>query len=609
MSIDLFSGLNPQQQAAVAAEPGAMLILAGPGSGKTGVLTRRIAYLIRELEVKPWQIMAVTFTNKAAAGMRHRVQGFLGENLKGLQIGTFHATCARILRIEHACTPYSQDFIIYDSDDQVSAVETGMKAMNIDTRKFNPRRVLSAISSAKNELVMPGDYEARDYFEEIVQRVYPRYQAALRDSNALDFDDLLVQMVIAMQKHDTLREKYQARYAHVLVDEFQDTNMTQYRLVELFGKPQNNIFAVGDEDQSIYAFRGADYRNVRRFRVDFPSAKVILLEQNYRSTQIVLDLARAVIDRNQNRTPKALFTDRDGGELVRIYEAADQDDEARYIMGTIDHLRYEEGYDYNDFAIMYRTNVQSRALEKACREYSVPYQLVGGVGFYKRMEIRDLLAYLRLVHNPNDSIAFSRVINTPRRSIGKKSQQNFIAYAANNNLTYGQIFGQLLNNEQTTLTGRAGKAFRDFAKMIENWREEALQNNLLELFDAIMGDTAYMTYIRDYCKTPEEYNDRDENIRELRGLLQQAQEHSISLAEFLAEQTLMTDTTDNQVDTSNAITLLTLHAAKGLEYPVVFVSGIERDLLPHARSKGENGDYDMDSEAVSEERRLFYVGI
>ncbi len=604
MTTDLLAGLNPQQYAATTAGEGPVLVLAGPGSGKTGVLTRRVAYLIREMGVQPWHIMAVTFTNKASREMRQRIEGYLGERLRGLQIGTFHATCARILRIEHQYTNYGEDYTIYDSDDQLSAVKQAMGELNIDTKKFAPRRVLSAISNAKNEMILPADFMGGDYFSEIVSRVYPRYQTILQDSNAMDFDDLLVQMVLALRHHEALRRKYQERYQFVLVDEFQDTNQVQYELVSLFGAPQNNIFVVGDEDQSIYAFRGADYRNVMRFRQDFPQAQVVLLEQNYRSTQIVLDAARAVIDKNSNRTPKALFTDRKGGAKITVYEAYDDEYEARFIMDTVTELRRgRDGYDYSDFAVMYRTNAQSRSLEEACIRMGIPYHIVGGVGFYGRREIRDMLAYLRVVSNPDDRVSFARVINTPKRGIGKKSLQDFQYWAAQEDLRYGDALDRLLEGDENPLSKRMANLFAKFGEQLRRWRTLAAEGDLVTLYDTITSDVGYHLYLRDISDSPEQTEERAENLAELRGLLSRYDDEAQNLADFLQDQQLMSDADRADDDAEgDRITLLTLHAAKGLEFPVVFITGLEDGLLPHSRS------FD-DPEGLAEERRLLYVGI
>ncbi|MEO1289753.1 MAG: UvrD-helicase domain-containing protein, partial [Chloroflexota bacterium] len=482
MRSDLLAGLNPQQHNAVTSVEGPVLVLAGPGSGKTGVLTRRVAHLISDVGVNPWQIMAVTFTNKAAAEMRHRVDGFLGEKIRGLQIGTFHSTCARILRIEAEAIPYNQDYAIYDSDDQKTAITQAMAEVDVNPKKFSPRRILSAISSAKNEMILPDNYIGQDYFTEIVSRVYPAYQARLLDNNAMDFDDLLIQMVLLLKNNEVVRRKYQERYPFVMVDEFQDTNTVQYQLVQLIARPQNNVFVVGDEDQSIYAFRGADYRNVIRFRQDYPDAKVILLEQNYRSTQVILDTARAVIDKNSNRTPKQLFTDRKGGDLITVREAYDDSYEAQYIMEEIDNLVRQNGYDYSDIAIMYRTNAQSRALESATRNYNVPYRLVGGISFYQRREIKDLLAYLRIINNPDDSVAFERVINM-QKGIGKKSLDSFFKWLRKDQLTTLDAFILLNDGEKNPLSSRVSNLFTSFANQFMRWRDLIVTGNLVNKFD------------------------------------------------------------------------------------------------------------------------------
>ncbi len=598
--MDLLDGLNEQQRAAVTAGEGPILVLAGPGSGKTRVLTHRIAYLVREMDVSPYHIMAVTFTNKAAKEMRGRVEELLDGRLRGLRIGTFHATCARLLRIESNQLEYGDDYAIYDSDDQLAVVKQAMGELSVDTKRFRPRAILSAISKAKTEMITPGAFTALDYFGEAVSRVYPRYQAILLDNNAMDFGDLLLQMVLLLRQNDAVREKYQERFGFVLVDEFQDTNAVQYELVQLFGNPQNNIFAVGDEDQSIYAFRGADYRNVLQFREDYPDAKVILLEQNYRSTQVVLDAARAVIDKNSNRTPKSLFTERSGGELVTVEECYNENYEAEYIVEAVNKL-LDEGYEYNDFAVMYRTNAQSRAIEDACVSEAVPYKLVGGVGFYKRREIRDLLAYLRLVHNPNDSVSFTRVVNVPRRGIGKKSVQDFQQWVATEQITYQDAFQKLAAGEPSPLPGRAAKNFAAFGEMLAEWKSATEPGKLVELLDAITSRIGYNMYLQTISDNPDQAVERSENVRELRALLAQQDEDEIPLGDFLVEQALVADI-DTLDEGANAITLLTLHSAKGLEFPVVFITGLEEGMLPHSRAFDEPG-------GMEEERRLMYVGV
>jgi DNA helicase-2/ATP-dependent DNA helicase PcrA len=600
MTEDLISGLNPQQREAVTAGEGPTLVLAGPGSGKTRVLTHRIAYLIREARVPLGSLMAVTFTNKAASEMRARIEKLLEGQADGLTIGTFHSICSRLLRREAEHTPYGRDYAIYDTDDQQTLMKQVAAELNVDVKKYNPGRILYAISAAKNELITPDEYQATDYFGEIVRRAYPRYQALLQQNNAMDFDDLLMQMVVLLRDNESVRQKYQRRYEYILVDEFQDTNTAQYQLVRLLGKPQDNVFVVGDEDQGIYAFRGADFRNVLRFREDYPTCRAILLEQNYRSTQVVLDAARAVIDKNRNRTPKALFTERQGGLRVAVYEAYSETEEGDYVASKILDMQRKEQLAFRDFAVMYRTNAQSRALEDALVARGVPYRLVGGVGFYKRKEVKDLLAFMRLVNNPDDTVSFERVINVPGRGIGDKSLENFRAWLHNRGGSTLEALRALANGAESPLKGKALKGFSDFAQMLTQWRGLLdAGNDLLALFDAISADTKYNLYIHEISDRDEQAQERRENVKELRALVEQKRD--LALEDFLAEVALVADVDTLTVD-SDTVTLLTLHAAKGLEYPVVFICGLEEDLLPHSRSKD-------DPEQMAEERRLFYVGI
>ncbi|MFQ3568329.1 MAG: UvrD-helicase domain-containing protein [Aggregatilineales bacterium] len=599
MTSSVLDILNPQQRAAVTAGDGPVLVLAGPGSGKTRVLTHRIAYLMGERGVRASHILAVTFTNKAAAEMRSRVEALLGGRLDGLQIGTFHAICARLLRIESHHTVYGHDYAIYDTDDQIAVIKAVLSELNLDTKKFSPGRVLNAISAAKNELIEPEAYIAADYFGEIVRRVYPLYQQRLISSNALDFDDLLMQTALLLRDNDEVRGKYQARYQHVLIDEFQDTNQAQYQLVGLLGQPQNNVFVVGDEDQGIYAFRGADYRNVMQFRRDYPEAQVILLEQNYRSTQHVLDVARAIIDKNTNRTPKALFTERTGGPLVAIHEAYSEADEGEYVVKTIDSLVKRSGYAYKDFAVMYRTNAQSRALEDACVSAGIPYKLVGGVSFYRRREIKDLIAYLRVINNASDEVSLKRVINVPGRGIGEKSVAAFTAWAAAQDLSYGRALEAIARGATPPVSGRAGAGLIDFATLISDLRALAEGGSLTVLFDELIARTGYTLYINQISDTDEQVTERLDNINELRGLIDSRRD--LALSDFLADVALVAEV-DALDDRQDAVTLLTLHAAKGLEYPVVFITGLEDGILPHSRS------FDS-ADAMAEERRLLYVGL
>ncbi len=596
-------GLNDAQLSAVSAPLQPMLVLAGPGSGKTRVLTRRIVYMMQALGLKPYQILAVTFTNKAAAEMRKRITGLLQgvDGLSGLQIGTFHSVCARILRIEHDYTPYAPDFLIYDTDDQVKLVTQVLQEMNVDQKQFPPRSMLNAISNAKNELMLPHQYVANDYLGEIVQRVYPLYQKLLLFSNAMDFDDLLLQMVVTLRERDAVREKYQNRFVSVLVDEFQDTNTAQYQLVKLFGLPQNNIFAVGDEDQSIYAFRGADFRNVDRFKKDYPQAGVVLLEENYRSTQIVLDAAQAVINRNHHRTPKHLFTQKAGGAKLQVVEAYDEEAEGRYIVEQIQQLRSQSFKSYNDFAIMYRTNSQSRALETAMRRAMLPYTLIGGLGFFQRREVKDAIAYLRVINNPNDRVGFARVANTPKRGIGDRGIEQLFGWATVQNMSIAETLQHIVNGGKTSVNTRSAKAIAAFGAQLLRWRETATAGHLNELLGEVLLNIGFELYLAEISETKIQLNERKDNVNELRALLERADDDELPLADLLTDWSLMTDA-DTQSENTEAVRIMTLHAAKGLEYPVVFIAGVEDGFLPHFRSLEEQ-------DGIEEERRLLYVGI
>lgn len=610
MAADLLSGLNPAQRDAVSAGTGAVLVLAGPGSGKTRVLTHRIAYLIGEMGIPPRGIMAVTFTNKAAAEMRSRAESLLDGHIDGLQIGTFHSICARILRIEadHLPSGYGRDYVIYDSDDQTALMKTVVAEMRIDPKKFSPGRILNGISGAKNELITPAEYASSDYFTEIVKRAYPIYQERLRNNNALDFDDLLMMTVTMLRDDEIVRQKYQRRSEHVLIDEFQDTNTAQYKLIRLLGGYHGNLFAVGDEDQSIYAFRGADYRNVQQFRKDYPEARVILLEQNYRSTQIVLDAARSIIDKNKNRTPKQLFTDKEGGSLVTVHEAYSEGEEGEWVVERVRALMRRQGYSYRDIAVMYRINALSRTLEDAFKATGVPYRIVGGVSFYQRREIRDLVAYLRVINNPIDTISLNRIINTPTRGIGDKTVTTFHDWVAARGRGYLEALEAIANGTLIPVTGRSGKALAEFASLIIDLRKIAFPGDdtptdLTVLFDELTARIRYVAYLPEISTTPEQVQERLENIQALRGLV--SSKKDLRLDDFLADVSLNTEAEpveESGEQIANSVTLLTLHAAKGLEYPVVFIAGVEDGLLPHSRSFA-------DADEMAEERRLMYVGL
>ncbi len=604
-SKDFLSHLNPQQRQAVTAGLGQVLVLAGPGSGKTRVLTERIAYLIRNMGVRPYDILAVTFTNKAAREMKERVERLLEDDspARDVWLGTFHAVCARILRRESAYLPFDNNFVIMDADDQETLVKRALKDLNLSDKLYRPAGVRAAISAAKNELKLPKDIPTRNYREEMIVRIYERYDQLLRDSNAVDFDDLLLWMVKLLDENDSVREKYARRFEHVLVDEFQDTNMAQYTLVKLLASYHLNIFVVGDEDQSIYRWRGADYRNVLRFEEDFPKAQKYLLEQNYRSTQTVLDAARAVIDRNQYRTPKHLFSERGQGQQISLHEAADDHAEAAFVVETIRQQVERGQQSAGKFAVMYRTNAQSRLLEEAFLRAGLPYRLVGAQRFYGRREVKDMIAFLRLIWNPSDAISLGRVINVPPRGIGDKTYMALQVAAQGAQVAPGQVLLDLGQKGSESpywkaFPARSALMLSDFGALLAGW-VSGLQDQSLSLpalFDKILDDTVYEEYIND---ASEEGADRWNNVQELRKLAYEYSERGLD--EFLENLALVSDQ-DTLPEASEAPTLLTLHAAKGLEFPQVFIIGLDEGLLPHSRSAD-------DPEEMAEERRLFYVGL
>lgn len=609
----ILKGLNPQQRQAVAAGEGPVLVLAGPGSGKTRVLTHRIAFLIEALDVYASHILAVTFTNKAAREMENRVVRLLGGSGRqdGLSLGTFHANCARILRVEADYTPLSRDYAIFDTEDQLRVMKQVIADLNLDPKKTNPRWLLNEVSAAKNELITAAEYQPEDYTKEKVRRAYERYDELLREYNARDFDDLLMHTVLLFRDHAAVLERYRQRYWHVLVDEFQDTNMAQYTLVKLLAGQRRNLFVVGDPDQSIYAFRGADYRNVLRFREDYPDAQVVLLEENYRSHQAILDAAMGVIDQNSDRQRKQLFSKRKEGPRTTVYEAYNEDDEANYVVETIAQLQHSEGFAPRDFAVMYRTNAQSRALEDGFRRYGMPYRIVGATSFYARKEIKDVLAYLRLVHNPQDNVAFQRIVNVPTRGIGQKTLDTLDLWAQDMRVTPPEAAMLLLDESiDAPFNARARNALVEFAALVERWREQKLDIAPDKLMTQVLNDTGYLAYLDDGTQQGES---RIENVLELRG---QAETYrGLPLVTFLEELSLVSDV-DTRDDDENRPSLMTLHSAKGLEFPVVFIVGVEENILPHARSIApERNPFASPDEkqaalaAIEEERRLMYVGV
>jgi len=598
--MDFMEKLNEQQRQAVAAEEGAVLVLAGPGSGKTRVLTHRIAYLIGEIGVKPFQIVAVTFTNKAASEMKNRVIDLLGQQTRGLTLGTFHSICARILRSEARHLPFDSNYVIFDADDQVRVVKQIIRDLNLDDKRYRPVSIHASISRAKNELLLPDDFPVQTYLDEVVKRVYERYQLVLISSNAVDFDDLLLWTAYLLGEQPAVREKYARRFEHVLVDEFQDTNMAQYHLLKHLASYHKNIFVVGDADQSIYRWRGADYRNVLRFEEDYPSARVILLEKNYRSTQNILDTAMAVIDQNINRTKKTLFTDRGTGQKISLQEMYDDREEAAFVVNTITNLVANDGIQPGDFSIMYRTNAQSRVLEEAFLSANLPYKLVGAQRFYGRREIKDIIAYLRLVYNVKDEISLLRVINTPTRGIGNKTIISLRTLALEKELPPGNLLLDLGSRDESqyydSFTNRAGSVLSKFGSLLSGWIPYREEKNPLTLVDRILEDVRYKEYIDDGT---DEGRDRWENVVEFRRLASEYRNND--LQSFLEDIALVSDQ-DTFDAGANVATLLTLHAAKGLEFPIVFIIGLMEGTLPHFRS------FD-DPEAMQEECRLLYVGI
>lgn len=597
--MDYLSNLNPQQLKAVTTDLGPVLVLAGPGSGKTRVLTQRIAYLVGEMGVRPYHILAVTFTNKAAKEMESRVIELVGGQAHGLTLGTFHATCARILRSEADHLPFNSNYVIFDSDDQVSVVKRALLDLNLDKKRYPPQNLLASISNAKNELILPDEFSPLNYRDEVVKRVYTRYQELILTNNGLDFDDLILWTARLLEEVPEVREKYARRYEHVLVDEFQDTNLAQYRLLIHLASFHQNVFVVGDADQSIYAWRGADYKNVLRFERDYPESQVILLEQNYRSTQAILDVAMSIIDRNPNRTPKQLVTSRGFGEKIVLHETYDDREEASFVVDKIAQLVATNQSQVGDFAIMYRTNAQSRLLEEAFLHADLPYKLVGAQRFYGRREVKDVIAYLRLAHNPSDEISLTRVINVPARGIGTKSLIALRTIAQKNGISPGELLLELGNKNSVYLKPfqrRMGLALSSFGALLNRWRKHQSELPALALMDQIIENTGYRDYIDDGT---DEGRDRWENIMELRRLADDYKD--VGLDPFLERVALVSD--QDTLDTNLSVpTLLTLHAAKGLEFPNVFIVGLSDGTLPHVRSFDE-------PEGMEEERRLFYVGI
>ncbi len=616
--MDYLAHLNSRQREAVEAPAGAILVLAGPGSGKTRVLTYRIAYIIQAWQVPASQIMAVTFTNKAAREMKERLlpsgPGRPGDGLldpyqiSGLMIGTFHSVCARILRREiSAIDGWNANFVIFDRDDQLSLVRQALADLDLDEKRFRPQSVHAVISNAKNDLITPDRFQATNYQEEVARRVYARYQDLLRENNAFDFDDLLMKTVQLFRRRGLLLEAYQQRYQHILVDEFQDTNMAQYELVKMLAGKHGHIFAVADEDQSIYSWRGADFRNVERFRRDFPDHRLILLEENYRSTGNILEAAKNIIRRNIRRVDKDLFTQRGTGARIRLIEAYDEREEAQFVASEISRLEVQEQIAPGNCAIMYRTNAQSRALEEEFIRRGMPYQLVRGTRFYERREIKDIIAYLRLIHNPHDRISMARIINTPPRGIGAKTMADLERWSFEVELSLYETLrlltrkaGKEVPAGPPSFGSRAQRALLQFMDLLDELIEISQVVTLPELFDRVLSLSEYQDYVRDGS---EEGEDRWENLMELRRATQEFSQlpSDEAMAQFLEQVALVADV-DALAPNAQGPAMLTLHAAKGLEFPVVFIVGLDEEILPHKRSL-------EDADGMEEERRLCYVGV
>jgi DNA helicase II / ATP-dependent DNA helicase PcrA len=601
--MDILAELNPAQKAAVEAINGPVLILAGPGSGKTRVITHRVAYLIRVVGVNPRRIMAVTFTNKAAREMEERLNKLVSTSVKDITLGTFHAICARILRQDGQAIGIDKKFVIYDDDDQISLLKRSLQDLALDPKQFAPRALQSVISSAKSQMLLPSDLPGKSYFEEVTRRVYERYQELLTASSALDFDDLLMKAVLLFKQNPEILSKYQARYLHIQVDEFQDTNLVQYELIKLLAGKYRNICVVGDPDQSIYSWRSADIRNILNFEKDFPDAKVVLLEQNYRSTQLILDAASHIISANKQRKPKELWTENEKGLPPAVIETYTEEEEAQYVVNEIDNLVRGGEVKSGDCAVMFRTNAQSRVLEEAFIRYGMPYKLVAGTRFYERREVKDIISYLRLIQNPYDTVSLMRVINVPQRGIGERSLDELIRWAREQGVNEYQALKLLADSSESgadlPFSTRTVKALAGFAVMLEKLIERSRELDLVALFDLVVERSGYKQYITGLVDGEERW----ENIQELRGVAQDYKDlkPGEGLTAFLEGVALVSDV-DDLPEKLDTVTLITLHQAKGLEFPVVFIVGMEDGIIPHYKSID-------DPAQLEEERRLCYVGI
>jgi DNA helicase II / ATP-dependent DNA helicase PcrA len=598
----LLNGLNPEQKNAVKATDGPLLIMAGAGSGKTRVLTHRIAYLMVEKEVNPYNILAITFTNKAAREMRDRISKMMGGVAEQIWISTFHSMCVRILRRDIDRIGFNRNFTILDTTDQQSVIKSILKDKNIDPKKFDPRAILGSISSAKNELIETDEYAktAGGYFEKVVSDVYTEYQRRLRKNQALDFDDLIMSTILLFRRVPDVLEYYQRKFQYIHVDEYQDTNKAQYLLVKLLATRFKNLCVVGDSDQSIYKWRGADIANILSFEKDYPNAKVILLEQNYRSTKRILLAANEVIAKNRNRKPKNLWTENPEGNKIVYYRADSEHGEAQFVTGKIKELT-NSGYKLSDIAILYRTNAQSRVMEEVLLKSNMNYSIVGGTKFYDRKEIKDMLAYLRLISNPDDDISLQRVINVPKRGIGSTSIDKIADFATMHDISLNQALDSV---ELIGLSPKTTKAAAEFRDLIHRYTQMQEYLSVTELVEEVLEKSGYREMLK--AEKSIEAQSRLENLDELLSVTQDFEKTSEdkSLVAFLTDLALVADidSMDDEEEVSEKVVLMTLHSAKGLEFPVVFLIGMEEGVFPHSRSLMEEAE-------MEEERRLAYVGI
>ena len=614
MSDRLLEGLNPEQESAVTHQGGPLLVVAGAGSGKTRVLTRRIAYLLATRKVEPFEILAITFTNKAAGEMKERVAALVGKRAKAIWVSTFHSACVRILRHEGTRLGFSSSYSIYDQADSVRLVTLVMRDLNLDQKRYNPRAVAALISNAKNELLGPADYRnaTTNHFEEIVAEVYAIYQQRLTSANAMDFDDLIMKTVEVLQKFPDARARYRTRFKHILVDEYQDTNHAQYILIrELVGTDRDGIPAaelcvVGDADQSIYGFRGATIRNILQFEEDYPDATTILLEQNYRSTQNILSAANSVISKNESRKEKNLWSDSGSGPKLSGFVAENEHHEAEFVRDELFKLSNEGTSKFGETAIFYRTNAQSRVFEEVFMRSAVPYKVVGGVRFYERKEIKDLLAYLRVLVNPNDEVSLRRIINTPKRGIGDRALDAIDDVSKRDSISF---WSALATSNSTELSPRANASIQAFVSMLVALQVLVEANRPPStIAAAILEQSGFLEELRASHDPQDEV--RVENLEELVAVIEEYEERAISegetptLGAFLEEVSLVADADEipEGDDHGGVVTLMTLHTAKGLEFPTVFLTGMEEGVFPHSRTLGEKNE-------LEEERRLAYVGL